>query len=79
MRSPFITQSVDRDFTLTRERIELGKLGEELACKEIKKLGYKKILRNYRCPLGEIDIIARDGETFYFGFPGNKDQEKGKH
>jgi putative endonuclease len=51
---------------LTRERLELGRLGEELAFKRIKRLGYKKIVRNYRCPLGEVDLIANDGDTLVF-------------
>ena len=51
---------------MTKERLELGKLGEELALKKIKRLGYKKIIRNYRCPLGEMDLIARDGDTLVF-------------
>ena len=51
---------------MTTKRLELGKLGEDLAFKKIKKLGYKKIIRNYRCPLGEIDIIAMDGDTLVF-------------
>jgi len=51
---------------LTRERLELGVFGEDLAFKKIKRLGYKKILRNYRCPLGEVDLIARDGDTLVF-------------
>jgi len=51
---------------LTKERLELGKFGEELALRKIKSLGYKKIIRNFRCPLGEVDIIARDGDTLVF-------------
>jgi len=51
---------------LTKERLELGKFGEELALRKIKRLGYKKIIRNFRCPLGEMDIIARDGDTLVF-------------
>jgi len=51
---------------LTRERIDLGKLGEDLALREVKRLGYKKIVRNYRCPMGEVDLIARDGDTLVF-------------
>ncbi len=51
---------------MTRERLELGKFGEELAYKKIKRLGYKKIIRNYRCPLGEVDLIATDGDTLVF-------------
>lgn len=51
---------------MTRERLALGKLGEDLAFKKIRRLGYKKIIRNYRCPLGEIDLIARDSDTLVF-------------
>ena len=51
---------------MTKERLELGKLGETLALKKIKRLGYKKIIRNYRCPLGEVDLIARDRDTLVF-------------
>jgi putative endonuclease len=28
--------------------------------------GYKIIVRNFRCDLGEIDIVARDGNTLVF-------------
>ncbi len=51
---------------MTKERLELGDWGEELALEKIKGLGYKKIVRNYRCPLGEVDLIARDGDTLVF-------------
>jgi putative endonuclease len=51
---------------MTRERLELGKWGENLAVKKIKGLGYKEIVRNYRCPLGEVDLIAREGDTLVF-------------
>lgn len=51
---------------MTRERLDLGKLGEELALKKIKRLGYKCIARNYRCSLGEVDLIAKDGECLVF-------------
>jgi putative endonuclease len=51
---------------VTRERLDLGKWGEDLALKKVKKLGYKCIARNYRCPVGEIDLIAKDGDTLVF-------------
>lgn len=51
---------------MTRERQALGKFGEDLALKKIKRLGYKPIVRNFRCPLGEIDLIARHGEYLVF-------------
>ncbi|HEX9909526.1 MAG TPA: YraN family protein, partial [Desulfatiglandales bacterium] len=34
--------------------------------KKVESLGYKCIARNYRCSLGELDLIARDGETLVF-------------
>ena len=51
---------------MTRERLELGRRGEELALKKIKRLGYTCIARNYRCALGEVDLIAKDGDTLVF-------------
>ena len=51
---------------MTIERIRLGKTGEELALKRLKKLGYKCVEKNYRCPIGEIDLIAKDGEYLVF-------------
>ena len=51
---------------MTRESLDLGKLGEELAVRKIKSLGYKRITRNYRCPLGEVDLIAKDGDCLVF-------------
>ncbi|MFH1122318.1 MAG: YraN family protein [Pseudomonadota bacterium] len=51
---------------MTRERLELGRLGEDLALKKIKKMGYRCLVRNYRCTLGEVDLVARDGDTLVF-------------
>lgn len=51
---------------MTKERLDLGRFGEALALKKIKRLGYKKIICNYRCPLGEVDLIATDGDSLVF-------------
>jgi len=51
---------------VTRERLELARLGEALALKAVKELGYKRLVSNYRCSLGEIDLIAQDGDTLVF-------------
>ncbi len=50
--------------TLTRSR--LGKLGEDLACRELERRGYAILARRWRRRQGEIDIIARDGATLVF-------------
>jgi putative endonuclease len=47
-------------------RQSLGKLGENLACTALKERGYAIIARRYRTKLGEIDIVARDGDTTVF-------------
>lgn len=43
----------------TLSRIDLGKYGEDLACRYLQGKGYKILARNFRCHrFGEIDIIA---------------------
>lgn len=51
---------------MTEARQNLGKSGEDLAALELECRGYAIIERRYRTDHGEIDIIARDGETLVF-------------
>ena len=46
--------------------LRTGLLGEELAAVYLKHAGYQIVEKNYRCPLGEVDIVARDGESLVF-------------
>jgi putative endonuclease len=32
----------------------------------LRAAGFQIVERNYRCPLGEIDVVARDGATLVF-------------
>ncbi len=41
-------------------KISTGKEGEQIALAYLRKNGYRICEINFRCPLGEIDIIARD-------------------
>lgn len=41
-------------------RVEVGREGEDLAIKYLLNKGFKIVERNFRTPLGEIDIIAKD-------------------
>lgn len=41
----------------------LGRYGEELAAEHLRRQGLTVLARNWRCPRGELDIIARDGST----------------
>lgn len=47
-------------------RQSLGGLGEDLAAGFLKKQGYKILERNYRTPLGEIDLIGRHRGALVF-------------
>ncbi len=72
-------------------KIDIGKAGEKIAADYLKKNGYRIDELNYRCPIGEIDIIAHDRNDVVFvevksrksdalGYPeeavGNKKQRK---
>ncbi len=45
---------------------KLGDWGEQAACDFLTSSGYEIVTRNYRTARGEIDIIARDGDTLVF-------------
>src|SRR5215208_4787695 len=51
---------------MSQARQTLGKMGEDLACQELQRLGYAILARRYRCRSGELDIVARDGKTTVF-------------
>lgn len=48
------------------KRHEIGKLGEDLACKYLQDKGYKVVERNFEAKQGEIDIIALDKSEVVF-------------
>ncbi len=48
------------------ERRRTGALGEDLACEALSRRGYRIIERGWRCPLGEVDVVAQDGACWVF-------------
>ncbi len=44
-----------------RAKDVLGRLGEQAAARHLTELGWQILDRNWRCPEGELDIVARDG------------------
>jgi putative endonuclease len=48
------------------DRVSFGKLGEDLACEELRRRGYAILDRRFRTRCGEIDIVARDGPDLVF-------------
>jgi putative endonuclease len=51
---------------MNRQRVALGRRGEELAAQELERRGWQIVERNWRCPAGEVDIVARQGATWVF-------------
>jgi len=46
--------------------LALGAAGERAAEQHLNSLGFKIIARNYKCPAGELDLIAADRTTIVF-------------
>jgi putative endonuclease len=46
--------------------MNVGRYGEDKAAVHIKQAGLTILARNYRCPLGEMDIIAQEGLQLVF-------------
>ena len=46
----------------SRARKDLGNLGERLAAGKLTEQGYRVICTNWRCEIGELDIVAWHGE-----------------
>ena len=51
---------------MNNRRVRLGRRGEEIALAELTHRGYEIVARNWRCPVGEVDIVARRDATIYF-------------
>ncbi len=50
----------------TSKTQKIGELGEEIACKYLRSKGFEIVERNYTKKWGEIDIVAKSKEKFYF-------------
>ena len=51
---------------MSKHKQEIGKKGETVAVRYLKKQGYRIIEQNYRSKAGEIDIIAREKQSLVF-------------
>ncbi|MCR6711346.1 MAG: YraN family protein [Demequina sp.] len=41
---------------------EIGRHGERVVARLLEEHGWEVLARNWRCPMGELDIVAVDGE-----------------
>jgi putative endonuclease len=46
--------------------LALGTAGESVATGYLRRAGMRIIARNWRCPIGELDIVAADGRELVF-------------
>ncbi len=51
---------------MSKVNLDFGKFGEKEAVLVLRDNGYRIICRNYKCFLGEIDIIAEDKDIICF-------------
>lgn len=51
---------------MTRVRKAVGAYGERLASQYLQNEGLVVLARNWRCPVGEVDLILRDGDDVVF-------------
>ena len=51
---------------ISRRHLLTGAAGEDYAVRYLQTLGYRIVQRNYRTRIGEIDIIAREGDVLVF-------------
>ncbi|HYX97629.1 MAG TPA: YraN family protein, partial [Geodermatophilus sp.] len=49
-----------------RTTSDLGARGERIAAAHLTDSGLRVLDRNWRCREGELDIVARDGDTLVF-------------
>lgn len=51
---------------MTQARQALGRRGEARARRFLRRRGLRLIAGNWRCRLGELDVVARDGDVAVF-------------
>ena len=59
-------QELYEKMAIKGEKRRLGFWGESRAVKFLKKSGYTVLHRNFKCPFGEVDIIAQKDDTLCF-------------
>lgn len=51
---------------MTTDRRTTGSLGEDATADSYRRRGYRVLVRNWRCSLGEIDLVLTRGDTLVF-------------
>ena len=75
MSGPKAYLQTGRDIMTLRRKM-LGRQGEEVAARYLEKNGFHILSRNYRCKIGEIDLIVIDKRTLIFVEVRSKSSEE---
>lgn len=51
---------------MSNDRLRLGRWGEQIAVRKLRATGYTIVAQNYRCSIGEMDIVAQEGDAWVF-------------
>jgi putative endonuclease len=51
---------------VSRRSVDRGRESERAAVRFLRRSGFRILATNYRSPYGELDIVARDGNTIAF-------------
>lgn len=62
LMAPNVPLGGEGALTAHDDRRGLGRRGEELAAQQLQGEGFDIVTRNWRCEVGELDLVARDGE-----------------
>ena len=54
------------DSTMSKRRIQLGREGESIMDEALRNQGFTIEARNWRCAVGEVDLIATRNTEWYF-------------
>lgn len=66
MNSRGTSKNTCQDNIMSDDRKLLGEWGEEIAKKYLESKGYQILAQNYKCPCGEVDLIAKRKGRFIF-------------
>ena len=58
--------SVEDAKSKNMHNLDIGRRGENAAVRYLERFGYEIVERNWKCPAGEADIIARDEDSLVF-------------
>lgn len=48
---------------MTHARLATGRTGEQATLQAYRRRGYRLVVRNWRCPVGELDLVLARGDT----------------